>query len=171
MVGAVIFLYRERIPDSGWLALLCAMLFSAGLWLPGEFPMSAFTQSDLLTPLIAYPLLWLGIHLPFQKVGSKNDYSYGVYIYAYPVTVLLAIWHVQRWGYAVFILLCVAATVPFAVGSWWFVEKRALNQKRIDPKAILSWILGPKRVQPTEPVESSENGHLERLVGSESDGA
>src|ERR1700677_238702 len=92
MVGAVIFLYRDRIADSGWLALLCAMLFTAGLWLPGAFPMSAFTPSDLLTPLIAYPLLWLGIHLPFQKIGSKNDYSYGLYIFAYPVTVLLAIW-------------------------------------------------------------------------------
>ena len=169
MVGAVIFLYRERIPDSGWLALFCAALFSAGLWLPGQFPTVVFTPSDLLTPLIAYPLLWLGIHLPFQKIGSRNDYSYGLYIYAYPVTVLLAIWHVQRWGIAVFVLLCAAATVPFAVGSWWFIEKPALNRKKIDPKVILSGILGPKPVQPSEPAESPESIALERSLGSESD--
>jgi peptidoglycan/LPS O-acetylase OafA/YrhL len=169
MVGAVIFLYRERIPDSGWLALVCGALFTASLWLPGEFPMWSFTQSDLLAPLIAYPLLWLGIHLPFQKIGSKNDYSYGLYIYAYPVTVLLAIWHVQRWGLAVFVLLCVAASVPFAVGSWWLIEKRALNQKRIDPKVILSRIIGPTRVQSAEPAESTENVPFEGFLGSESD--
>jgi peptidoglycan/LPS O-acetylase OafA/YrhL len=171
MVGAVIFLYRDRIPDSGWLALLCAVVFTASLWLPGEFPMWGFTPSDLLAPLIAYPLLWLGIHLPFQKIGSKNDYSYGLYIYAYPVTVLLAIWHIQRWGEAVFVLLCIAATVPFAVGSWWFIEKRALNQKRMDPKVILSRILGPKRVQSAEPPEPPEIIALERSLSSESDGS
>ena len=146
MVGAVTFLYRERIPDSGWLALSCALLFIASLWLPGEFPIWAlpFTPSVLLAPLIAYPLLWLGIHLPFQRIGSKNDYSYGLYIYAYPVTVLLIIWHVQRWGYVVFVLLCIAATVPFAVGSWWFIENRALALKKIEPKTIMTRILGPK---------------------------
>ena len=171
MVGAVIFLYRERIPDSGWLALLCAVLFTASLWLPGEFPAWNFTPSELLAPLIAYPLLWLGIHLPFQKVGSKNDYSYGVYIYAYPVTVLLVIWHLQRWGYAVFVLLCVVATVPFAVGSWWLIEKRSLNQKRADPKVILSRILGPKRVKQSKTAEASDSIALEGSLVPKSDGS
>ena len=59
MVGAVVFLYRERIPDSGWLALVCSAAFVASLWLPGEFPTLTLTASTLLAPLIAYPLLWL----------------------------------------------------------------------------------------------------------------
>jgi peptidoglycan/LPS O-acetylase OafA/YrhL len=105
----------------------------------------SFTDSGLLTPLIAYPLLWLGIHLPFQKVGSRNDYSYGAYIYAFPVTVLLAIWNVQRWGYPVFILLCIAGTVPFAVASWWLIEKRALSLKRLEWRRVWTVLLGEPR--------------------------
>jgi len=89
-------------------------------------------------------LLWLGIHLPFQKVGAKNDYSYGIYIYAFPVTVLLAIWHVQRFGYPLFILFCIVGTMPFAVGSWWIIERRALSLKKIDPKSVTEWLLGTK---------------------------
>ncbi len=144
LVGAVIYLYREKIPDSGWLALGCTVLFVACLFAPlhGLDPIDWFTFSDLLTPLVAYPVLWLGIHLPLQKVGSRNDYSYGTYIYAYPVTQLLVIAGVQKWGYAPFILLTVLATAPFAVASWWLVEKRALSLKKLDAAKLVRGLLG-----------------------------
>jgi peptidoglycan/LPS O-acetylase OafA/YrhL len=149
MVGATIYLYRERIPDSGWLALGCAALFLASLYLPtgGRIPDFFFTTSGLLAPLVAYPLLWLGIHLPFQRVGSRNDYSYGTYIYGFPISQLLVIWGVQSWGFVPFSVLCVGATIPFAVSSWWVIEKRALSLKRIDPKVAFRWVVGPKRDQ------------------------
>jgi peptidoglycan/LPS O-acetylase OafA/YrhL len=118
LVGSVIYLYRDQIPDSAWLALVCTALFAASLFLPtgGQVPDFQFTSSFLLAPLVAYPMLWLGAHLPFQKVGASDDYSYGVYIYAWPVSQILAIWGVMRWGYPIFTLLCVVATAPFAVG-------------------------------------------------------
>jgi peptidoglycan/LPS O-acetylase OafA/YrhL len=155
MVGAVIFLYRDRVPDSGWLALICAGVFVAGIWLPtdGHAPEFALTASDLLSPFIAYPLLWLGIHLPFKKVGARNDYSYGLYIYAYPVTVLLAICHAERLGEPAFIALCIVGTVPFALASWWLVEKRALSLKKFDPTVVTTRILGPKRPGPSGPTD------------------
>ena len=37
-------------------------------------------------------MIWLGIHLPLARVGAKNDYSYGLYIYGYPVSQLLVVW-------------------------------------------------------------------------------
>jgi peptidoglycan/LPS O-acetylase OafA/YrhL len=128
MVGALIYLYRDHIPDSGWLALACGAAFAASLWLPGAQPEFMVTPSDLLTPLIAYPVLWLGIHVPL-RIGSKNDYSYGVYVYAYPVTVLLALWGVAAWGVVAFVGLSIVATVPFAAASWWLVERNALKLK------------------------------------------
>ena len=133
LVGAVIYLYREHIPDSGWLALACGVVFTASMWLPGAQPDYTFTASDLLMPLIAYPLLWLGAHLPFQRVGAENDYSYGVYIYTFPVTVLLVIWHANSLPYPVFALAVVGMTVPLAIISWHLIEKRALALRRIDP--------------------------------------
>jgi peptidoglycan/LPS O-acetylase OafA/YrhL len=153
LVGALIYLYREKIPDSGWLALACAALFVACLLVPtqGRYPADWFTASDLLIPLVAYPVLWLGIHLPFQKVGSKNDYSYGMYIYAYPVTQLLAIAGVQNWGYVPFTLLTVLATAPLAAASWWLVEKQALSLKKVDAAQLVRGLPGrrAKRSYPT----------------------
>jgi peptidoglycan/LPS O-acetylase OafA/YrhL len=133
MVGAVVFLYAERIPDSGWLALACTGLFLASLYLPtgGKQPEFFFTASGLLAPLVAYPLLWLGIHLPLQRVGARNDYSYGLYIYGFPITQLLVIWRIDRWGFIPFTLLSVLLTAPLAVLSWWLVEKHALKLKSL----------------------------------------
>ena len=133
MVGAVIYLYRERIPDSGWVALACTASLVACLYWPtgGRSPSFTFTASDLLAPLIAYPLLWLGIHLPFHRVGQKNDYSYGMYIYGFPVAQLLIIWGVEHWGpipYTVMTMLC---TTLLAMASWWGIETHALRLKSL----------------------------------------
>ena len=80
--------------------------------------------------LLAYPLLWLGAHLPFYWIGAKNDYSYGVYIYAYPLTQLLISLGAERVGFWPFMLLTASVTLAFAVASWWLVEKRALQLKK-----------------------------------------
>ena len=131
LVGSAMYMWRERIPDSGWIALGCTALFAASLILPGVAPAYSFAASDLGAPLVAYPLLWLGAHLPFQRVGAVNDYSYGIYIYAFPVTVLLSIWGATRFGYVPFAVLSLAATFPLAVASWWLIEKRAMALKRL----------------------------------------
>lgn len=146
--GSLLYLYRDKVPDSGWLALGLVAVFAAGLWLPffGD-GMLRFTHylpnsASVMAPALAYPLLWLGIHLPlpFQKVGARNDYSYGVYIYGWPVQQLLAIWGVQHAGYVAYTLAGMAGALAFAVLSWRLIEKRALSLKKVDPRAIwVSW--------------------------------
>jgi peptidoglycan/LPS O-acetylase OafA/YrhL len=131
LVGTLIYLYRDRLPDSGWLALVLGVLFVASLWLPndGRAPQLAFTLPSIFSALLVYPVLWLGAHLPFQRLGATNDYSYGFYIYAFPVQQLLAMWGVVRWGFFGFTAAAVILTTPFAVCSWWLIEKHALRLK------------------------------------------
>jgi peptidoglycan/LPS O-acetylase OafA/YrhL len=146
LAGSVLYLYRDDVPDSGWLALGFVVVFVAGAALPffgdGEFRFSHFLPgpTSVMAPLLAYPLVWLGTHLPplFQRIGARNDYSYGVYIYAWPVMQLLGIWGVQRWGYPAFAASAVAGSLALAFLSWHLVEKRALNLKKFDPKVILA---------------------------------
>jgi peptidoglycan/LPS O-acetylase OafA/YrhL len=126
LAGTVVFVLRDRIPDSKWLAL--AMAVVAVMFLN-------VSRSEVLTaPAFAYVCLWLGIHLPFHRVGVPNDISYGVYIYAFPVQQTLALWHVQRYGYTVFALCSMAGTLPLAAASWWIIEKPALTLKRWRPR-------------------------------------
>ncbi len=135
LAGTLIYLYRDHVRDSGWIALGCAAVLVSSLWLPfgGQEPSYTLTSTELLAPLIAYPVLWLGFHLPFTTVGSKNDYSYGVYIYAYPIAILLGPFGAANHGYLVFFALTLVFTVPLAVASWWLIERPALKLRRWTP--------------------------------------
>ena len=152
LAGSLLYLYREHVADSGVLALVCGGAFLASLYLPtyGYTPTFRLTASSLGALLIAYPMLWLGAHLPFQRVGSKNDYSYGVYIYAFPLTQLLVIFHAERLGFVPFMVLNVVVVVPFAVASWWLVERRALRLKSV-PWPFRRRVDGPVSVGPSSP--------------------
>ena len=138
LAGSLLYLYREELPDSGLLASMFLGAFVVSFWLPigSSEPVFHMTSAGMLAPLLAYPALWLGIHLPFQRIGARNDYSYGTYIYAYPVQQTLSLWGVYRLGYLPYLLLGVAGTVPFAVASWWLVEKRALALKKIELRQL-----------------------------------
>jgi peptidoglycan/LPS O-acetylase OafA/YrhL len=129
--GSLLYLYREKMPDSGALALGTTVLVLAGLVIPvGQgAPFFLQTSLDLTAVFLAYPLIWLGIHLPFTTVGAVNDYSYGIYIYAFPIQQLLVMWGMNKWGYWPYTLLSVAAVIPLAVASWWLIEKHALKLK------------------------------------------
>lgn len=135
LAGTLLHLYRDQIRDSGWIALACVAAIVASMWLPigGPTPAFTLTSTALVSPLIAYPVLWLGFHLPFTSVGSTNDYSYGIYIYAYPVGLLIGPFGAASHGYLVFFALNLLCTVPLAVASWWLIERQALKLKRWSP--------------------------------------
>jgi peptidoglycan/LPS O-acetylase OafA/YrhL len=135
LVGSCIYLYRDKIPDSGILAALSSAAFLVSFVLPvgSNMPAWSLTSVDLAAVFLVYPLIWLGMHLPrpFKRIGSRNDYSYGIYIYGFPVQQLLAVFGVVSWGYFAFSVLGLLGAIPLAVLSWWVVEKRALRLKTL----------------------------------------
>lgn len=150
LTGTVLYLYRDRLPDSGWLAIGMLAVVWASIFVPiGKTnffsPLTnfviAFSSVDLLAPALIYPVLWLGVHLHKVRIGSKNDYSYGCYIYGWPVERLLVSWHIQEGGYLFFVIAAVVCVAPFAVASWWLVEKRALRLKKLAPRRFLPFAL------------------------------
>jgi peptidoglycan/LPS O-acetylase OafA/YrhL len=154
LTGSLIYLYRDKVPDARMLALVLGAIYVASLWWPLDLPTNRYTGqiggAALWAPALVYPLLWLGIHLPFHRVGATNDYSYGIYIYAWPVQQLLVTQGVQRWGYPIYTLLCVCGTLPFAVMSWWIIEKRALALKKLQPATVLRHVrqrLAPEAIE------------------------
>jgi peptidoglycan/LPS O-acetylase OafA/YrhL len=76
-------------------------------------------------------MLYLGVVLPFARVGAVNDVSYGMYIYAFPLQLVLAVivgTTLPTWA---FVLVSIAITAPFAAASWFLVEKPAMRLKRL----------------------------------------
>ena len=87
-----------------------------------------------ISPIIALVLIYLSyIKTPFVNFGKYGDFSYGIYIYAFPVQQFViyyamksAISPIEWW--LVFIL-SFPITLFFAVLSWHLVEKRYLKLK------------------------------------------
>ena len=125
LAGGVCYLYRERIPRSP--ALLTASLLLIVLTAADGFGL------NLILPLCGTYVLLYVCFLPqsFGKfITDRGDFSYGIYLYAFPVQQLLYLW------FPVFfhspLRLFVAATlltVPLAFLSWHLVEKPALALK------------------------------------------
>jgi peptidoglycan/LPS O-acetylase OafA/YrhL len=86
----------------------------------------------LVSPLTtAYLMFWLAKELPFTTLFRKRDYSYGLYIYAYPMQQVLATAGVTQWGLGVYLVATVIITFGLAFLSWHLVESKALELKTL----------------------------------------
>lgn len=158
LVGSILYLYKERVPDSGWIAIgsIAVMLTTYLIPVGGSVPAITLTRSDLSAILLVYPMLWLGAHMSGRSIGATNDYSYGLYIYAFPVAQLLALWGVYKWGYVPYTALTLLLTLPIAVASWWLIEKRSLRLKSMRSPLRRKW--GSPSTQLSDTKESASNG-------------
>lgn len=87
------------------------------------------TQTRALA--IGYAVLYLGLGTARGRFVAKGwpDYSYGAYIFAFPVMVAI---HALRPADGPLVLagLTFAATLPLAAFSWHLIEKPALDAFR-----------------------------------------
>ena len=128
LVGAVAYAYRDRIPVSGWLAAAAAVV------------LVLFAQLGIVRGWGAVPLgyltLWLGASPRLQTVGRRNDISYGVYVYAFPVQLVLTALGAASLGLVAYTVLGVLAVLPIAWLSWLLVERPALRLKAFVPPVL-----------------------------------
>lgn len=129
LMGAAFYFWQPPLKPSLAIAALIASLVAMPLNLcPLVFPLTN-----------AYLIFWLASALPFQGFAKKWDYSYGLYIYSFPVQQTLAAFHLNQWGFPVFLLLSVTFSGALAVLSWHLIENTALSWKKSIPEF---WKLG-----------------------------
>lgn len=128
--GMLAYALRGRLRTSTPVAVGAAALVVV-LALLGEHALNLFAPVPL-----AYVLLHVGATWR-TRLASGDDYSYGMYVYGWPVQQILALLGVGAlvpvWGFAA---LSVAATVPVAILSWRLVERpamRAGRARRVEP--------------------------------------
>ncbi len=130
--GTVAYLYRERIQIS-W------VLFGACLTIAALSVL--FGTVRLTAPLIfPYLLLWLMCRLPICRFDALGDFSYGTYIYAFPLQQGLVLLGAHRGGLLSYFFASCALTLLFAVLSYHLVEAPALRLKKVDLAQILQRI-------------------------------
>jgi peptidoglycan/LPS O-acetylase OafA/YrhL len=134
VAGITAFHWRDHLPVSRGLALASAALAYGLLRTPGLNLLALF-------PII-YLMVWLGVqHFPRIELLQRGDYSYGIYLYGYPIqqTLVFLFPGLREW----WLVFPVAAmlTLLFAMLSWHGIEKPALRLKRLvkgRPKPIAS---------------------------------
>lgn len=121
--GAAFYLYRDRVPLSGTLCLVLAVLLPVSTLHPDLF----FILYSLSLPYLILYLAYVpsGAIRQFNRIG---DYSYGIYIYAFPVQQSVVAIFPQISIYAL-AALSFAITLVFAIASWHGIEKRCLRMK------------------------------------------
>ncbi|RIJ78433.1 acyltransferase [Nakamurella silvestris] len=119
--GAVVYVFRHRIPANWGLVAVAAVVIGWSTT-AGDYRFYAALP-------LAYLLIVAGSLIKVPRLRLKNDLSYGMYIYAFPMQQLLATVGLASWGAVGFGIVSTLATVPLAAASWFLIERRALRYK------------------------------------------
>jgi peptidoglycan/LPS O-acetylase OafA/YrhL len=102
---------------------------------------------------VAYAFLWISSWLPSPEFIHRNDISYGVYIYAFPIQQLLAVYGLHRLGLVPYTVAATVITIGLALASWFIVEQPVMNRVR-----------KPKPKQPAPSAESASAPNLQPVA-------
>ncbi len=131
LCGILFYQYREVIPYrlgfavAGVVGYIGLCLFGSPDW-PAN-PVFSFVTA----PVFAYVVVYAGLSpsLVFKPL-SRGDYSYGIYLYGYPLQ--QAMIQLMPWlkNTALFFALSIAVASIMAVFSWHVIEKPVLRLRR-----------------------------------------
>lgn len=123
-LGSTAYVYRNAIPIGYWQVFAAAVALALSMRIPVAF-------SLVLPATLSYLTLFCAMKLPFKRVDRYFDLSYGVYIYAFPIQQLFAMYGVNRWGLAPYVFSALIAACAVAAVSWFAVERPALKLKEL----------------------------------------
>jgi peptidoglycan/LPS O-acetylase OafA/YrhL len=131
MAGASLFALRSVTPFHGGLALFGALLAMASLTRPGLLYLACFP--------IAYVTAWIGLQrLPNAFWAFNGDYSYGLYLFAFPLQ--QAVWLLSPWKmWWLNFALSLPLGLFFAALSWRWIEKPVLDRKHAIIGRLTLW--------------------------------
>jgi len=114
LIGSALFINRKYIPVSPGLTIfliICIVLYKG------------YFSPLILSFLVSYVIIAIGFNFGnFRFLIFKQDYSYGLYLYAYPVS-QLSYAYFKAWGFAYYISAICLISLFFAFISWHCVEQ------------------------------------------------
>jgi peptidoglycan/LPS O-acetylase OafA/YrhL len=108
-----------------------AVLLVGASWLLGALALAM--QRPLLALWFVVPttvIVFGAASMPYlRRTGRFGDFSYGLYIYTFPIQQTLIWLYGQRLPWSVVFVLVLVTAFAFAAASWHFIESRALRLK------------------------------------------
>lgn len=140
--GILFALFGDKIPLDGRVAI-AALLFAGLTYGKGGFLV-------LGQYAFYYFLMWFAVRATFLRRWERfGDFSYGIYIFAWPIMTFVAYWGLQDRGWIVYHLVVIVLCHIAAYLSWHLIEKPAMSLKNWTPRWLV-WLLdrGRQRTQP-----------------------
>jgi peptidoglycan/LPS O-acetylase OafA/YrhL len=133
LAGMVFYLYRARIPHHAGLALISMCACIACCFIPQAL-------GRVMETCGAYLVFWFAFHpaIRLHGAGRYGDFSYGIYVYAFPIQQLIALWTgawLTPWRLMV---LSIPLSVLAGVLSWHLIEKRFLPQRTARVREVIA---------------------------------
>jgi peptidoglycan/LPS O-acetylase OafA/YrhL len=124
--GSLLYLLRNHNILQFKLFILFLGLLFASIDLPQGFSMILWNFS------LIYIVIYLGFaKLPLiHKFGAKGDFSYGMYLYAFPLQQLSLYILGFDCNFNHLLILSFSLTLLFAVFSWYLIEKPVMKWKK-----------------------------------------
>lgn len=122
-LGMLLYLYRQSIPCSWTLSGVAVVVYLVG--------MRTGLYEGIGQVAFAYLCLFAAITLPLKSFDKYGDFSYGIYIYSFPIEQLCALFGAEHLGYPAYVVISIAGTMVFAVPSWFLVERPCLRLKGV----------------------------------------
>ena len=121
-MGSAFYVYRDRVPLGG--------VYAVGLGLAAFISRGSIFQAPMFILAVSYACFWLG-HVRWAGRNAYNrlgDYSYGMYIYAFPVQQMVV---ALAPGTSPLSLAATSfpLTLLLAILSWHLVERPALARR------------------------------------------
>jgi peptidoglycan/LPS O-acetylase OafA/YrhL len=91
----------------------------------------------LIAPLtLPYILFLLAFKLPFTNLDKYGDFSYGLYIYAFPLQQMLSFFGLNTKGFTLYFILSILITMIPSILSFYLIEEPCLKLKTIQIQEI-----------------------------------
>lgn len=123
--GMVFYLYKDTFKINGLFLIILLLVYTV---------FAAFKMEQVLR-ILSYIVIpacvfyFYNYKSPEKAFLGGNDFSYGMYIYGFPVQQTLIFITNNTINLYALIFLSILLTIPFSFLSWFFIEKKALKYK------------------------------------------
>jgi peptidoglycan/LPS O-acetylase OafA/YrhL len=137
LAGALAHRIAAVLPLGPLGGVLAALVLTGAVLLAvlvGQDPQGSLAYALLAPPAVAYLVLLAGSSPRLHRIGARRDLSYGLYVYAWPVQVLLVLAGAAAWPVLLYGAASLGIALLLAWASWTWVEAPALRLKAWSPR-------------------------------------